>query len=161
MAIEGQDGVDAIEKANNDPWKPLPNMPFTKLADSEKYIQSLEKKLQKISKNKGNCGPTSKDMISSLEVFHKDQLGDLMKRTSISESNFLAAEQLPASSFLYRRLHPEKQAVNVEETLVLVKEDTITKDQEDSHVNKKDQDGASLELYPIFQQNKDRNNGFE
>jgi len=146
MAIKGQDMKNTTETAKNDPWTPLPQGSFTKLGDSEKYIQSLEKKLQNVSKKKEGAGPTPKDIISSLAIFHKDQMSDFINNTANADSNFPVIDAPPPSSFVHRKLYPEKQAISVEETLELVKEDTISKSLEEAQIKTSSE---VVQLYPI------------
>ncbi|BFZ06975.1 hypothetical protein BsWGS_10014 [Bradybaena similaris] len=132
-------------KCNNDPWTPLPEVepatpqpgiapapenPLSKMIDSERYIQTLERKLAQLSKSREG-EPSSRDIITSLALFHDDQMRRYISQTDIIDfglaSYSRSDEAMPPSSFVQRKLHPEKQPLNAEEIAELVKEDVLAK----------------------------------
>ncbi|CAL1526166.1 unnamed protein product [Lymnaea stagnalis] len=162
-------------KRNNDPWLPLdedlttlqnlainpiPANPLHQMIDSEKYIQSLEQKLKKISKARQG-EPTSHEIISSLALFHDDQMRRYIDDTNINSftSTGTSANDEPTTplAFMQRKLHPEKQPLNAEEILELVKEDILDKTFEEI-LEKKNGDssrmassGSTLQLTEVTQ----------
>ncbi|KAI8787790.1 CAunnamed protein product [Biomphalaria glabrata] len=142
------------QKRNNDPWAPLPEVasqpnpvecnfslgfsfedPLHQKLDSEKYIKSLESKLQKLTRVK-NKDPSSKDIISSLTLFHDDQMKRYVDDSAAGLSSPLTTtaiseESLNPLSYLQRKLYPERQPLSAEELLQLLQEDVLGKIFED------------------------------
>ncbi|GFO14268.1 RNA 3'-terminal phosphate cyclase-like [Plakobranchus ocellatus] len=105
----------------------MPQNPLYQMIDSEKYIQSLEQKLSKLTKNRRK-EPTSRDIINSLAVFHEDQMRRYIDDTigfSPSANDGFSDDGSAHSSFLQRRLYPERQPLNPEEIAELLKEDVV------------------------------------
>ncbi|KAH9489106.1 hypothetical protein Btru_057696 [Bulinus truncatus] len=145
--------MDSV-KINNDPWTPLTvdsisveqstflvmslENPLHQELDSEKYIRSLETKLNKLTKVK-NAEPSARDIISSLTLFHDDQMKRYVDDLSIDHgfhSDITYSEEfINPLSYVQRKLHPEKQPLCAEELLELLKEDILAKTFEDSFVN--------------------------
>uniref|UniRef100_A0A2C9LY07 Uncharacterized protein n=1 Tax=Biomphalaria glabrata TaxID=6526 RepID=A0A2C9LY07_BIOGL len=142
------------QKRNNDPWAPLPEVasqpnpvecnfslgfsfedPLHQKLDSERYIKSLESKLQKLTRVK-NKDPSSKDIISSLTLFHDDQMKRYVDDSAAGLSSPLtmtaiSEESLNPLSYLQRKLYPERQHLSAEELLQLLQEDVLGKIFED------------------------------
>nr|KAI8741160.1 CAunnamed protein product [Biomphalaria glabrata] len=142
------------QKRNNDPWAPLPEVasqsnpvecnfslgfsfedPLHQKLDSERYIKSLESKLQKLTRVK-NKDPSSKDIISSLTLFHDDQMKRYVDDSAAGLSSPLTTtaiseESLNPLSYLQRKLYPERQPLSAEELLQLLQEDVLGKIFED------------------------------
>ncbi|XP_059161807.1 uncharacterized protein LOC131944927 [Physella acuta] len=139
--------MNGTNKRNNDPWVPLPdviddddtsvlpslpNDPLHEMIDSEKYIQTLETKLKKIMKSKKGGEPSSREIISSLALFHEDQMKRYIEESTTSSFNSMNIdEQIAQISFVQRKLHPEKQPLNAEEILELVRADILARTYEE------------------------------
>ncbi|XP_076464313.1 uncharacterized protein LOC143296329 [Babylonia areolata] len=153
----------ARPKAQNDPWIPLtevtgiisqpPCDPRYQLIDSDRYIESLERKLKRI-KGRNKPEPSSRDIIDSLAGFKDDQMRRFLHNghtiTSEPSSSVIAADVATSSSsmaFLQRRLHPERQALNMEELFELLKDDELAR----NRLAEGEEDEA--ELMPISQTN--------
>ncbi|KAK2175380.1 hypothetical protein NP493_737g02053 [Ridgeia piscesae] len=103
----------------------------SELVSSEKYIDSLERKLDRI-KGKGKDGhePTSKEMLhhlSAVKEAHMKELTDTSDRPFESNysTNLERVNDAAAVTFLQRKLCPERQAIMVEELHPLVENDTL------------------------------------
>ncbi|CAG5114760.1 unnamed protein product [Candidula unifasciata] len=136
-------------KCNNDPWAPLhgeglassqlliaqaPENPLNQMIESERYIQTLERRLAQLSKGKQG-EPSSKDIITSLALFHDDQMRRYISQTDIIDFGLAScsgSDEMPQTSFVQRKLRPEKQPLNPEELAELVKEDVLAKVFEES-----------------------------
>ncbi|KAK7490196.1 hypothetical protein BaRGS_00018541, partial [Batillaria attramentaria] len=125
--------------AENDPWSPLPAAsgviqqppadPRYQLIDSGRYIESLEKKLNRI-KGKQKQEPNSRDIIDSLALFRDDQMRRYIeKEEQVTTSPTITQDQdnTSATSYIQRKLHPERQAINVEELFELLKDDQLAR----------------------------------
>lgn len=108
---------------------PLPKNPLYHMIDSEKYIQTLEQKLAKITKNRNKQKePTSRDIINSLADFHEDQMRRYLDDTAgiCSTSDSVAVDDSSMQpSYLQRKIYPERQPLNSEEIAELLKEDVL------------------------------------
>ncbi|RUS84782.1 hypothetical protein EGW08_007466 [Elysia chlorotica] len=151
-------------KVENDPWVPLvretetsqlssdtdrpsaclgtrlstPLNPLYQIIDSEKYIQSLENKLAKLTKNKiKQKEPTSRDIINSLATFHEDQMRRYIDDTAgycPSSNAGTIEESSMQASYLHRKIYPERQPLNAEEIAELLKEDVMAEKFEELNV---------------------------
>ncbi|XP_067681611.1 coiled-coil domain-containing protein 32-like [Haliotis asinina] len=134
MAAEDMEQPQA--PAMNDPWAPqppsngtvlpCPTDPLHELISSDRYIASLEKKLNRI-KGRSRQEPSSQDIVQSLTKLRNDQMERFLKE----ESSQTQAVQLPcggeatSTSYIQRRLYPEKQAVTGDELVVLLQDDAL------------------------------------
>lgn len=99
---------------------------FIPLPDSDHYLQKLESKLTKV---KGlNKDLTSKEMISVLQNARDDFMSHLisgsMNQMSFSEDD---VEKEVSTSYLERKLFPEKSGVTYEELQHLLECDVLAK----------------------------------
>ncbi|PVD25906.1 hypothetical protein C0Q70_13570 [Pomacea canaliculata] len=146
----------ASAKVENDPWLPLPESsaaitappvdPLRQLIDSERYIESLEKKLIRI---KGKCykAPSSADIINSLALFRDDQMRRFMAKESDVSLSSTITPQDTSSSYIQRRLHPERQAINVDELFELLKDDELARLKDEQNADKEVlQDGDTHDM---------------
>ncbi|XP_056402830.1 coiled-coil domain-containing protein 32 [Hyla sarda] len=93
--------------------------PWAPLQDSEMYLATLERKLQKI---KGQtCEVTSKDMLLSLGKAKKECWDRFLQESSETEA-YIDTGDLDNSTLehLKRWLQPEKVAINAEEVQYLI-----------------------------------------
>ncbi|KAK3592552.1 hypothetical protein CHS0354_005613 [Potamilus streckersoni] len=133
----------ATTGTQNDPWKPLdennsPNIikshvanPLYDLISSDKYIDSLEKKLHRI-KGRASEFATSKDMIAALEHKRDAQMQQYMISSNTAGADYVTVDQSSPGFSLQRKLHPEKQFLNPQEIVALLEEDVLAKNFEES-----------------------------
>ncbi|KAK7103700.1 uncharacterized protein [Littorina saxatilis] len=149
-------------KAQNDPWSPLPQDsngispppadPRHQLIDSARYIDSLEKRLKKVQ-GKQRPEPSSRQIIDSLASFREDQMQRFMNRDQNGTSVLLSSADTDSESavsgsvaYIQRKLHPEKQAINMEELFELLKDDELARiraENEDKEEKEKDRSKGS------------------
>ncbi|KAL8611098.1 hypothetical protein ACOMHN_064388 [Nucella lapillus] len=130
-------------KAQNDPWTPLPEKadgilqppcdPRHQLIDSDRYIESLERRLKRL---KGRNKPelSSRDIINSIAGFKDDQMRRFLQNghsitapPPYSSSSITDDATTTSASYLQRKLYPERQALNTEELFELLKDDELTR----------------------------------
>lgn len=77
-------------------------------------------------KSKGG-EPSSREIISSLVLFHEDQMKRYIEESTTRSFNSVNIDddQIAQISFVQRKLHPEKQPLNAEEILELVRADIL------------------------------------
>ncbi|XP_046582405.1 uncharacterized protein LOC124289787 [Haliotis rubra] len=123
--------------AMNDPWAPqspsnvtvlpCPTDPLHQLISSDRYIESLEKKLNRL-KGRSRREPSSHDIVQSLSKLRNDQMERFLKEES-SQTQAVnlssGGEATSSSSYIQRRLYPEKQAVTGDELVVLLQDDAL------------------------------------
>ncbi|XP_041430215.1 uncharacterized protein LOC494726 isoform X1 [Xenopus laevis] len=115
---------------NQKPWAPL--------QDSEVYLASLERKLQKIKGHSREM--TSKEMLHSLGQAKKESW-DRFLQENLEPEPYVEDCEVDSSSLehLRRWLQPEKVAINTEEVQHLIPAESLTEKAEN------DQDSASAE----------------
>ncbi|GFR99765.1 hypothetical protein ElyMa_006381600 [Elysia marginata] len=165
MAENGLFPRGGSQKVENDPWVPLdlskenssagsclpvPQNPLYQMIDSEKYIQSLEQKLAKLTKSRTSKQkePTSRDIINSLAVFHEDQMRryiDDSSGTCSSNNTAIVDDNSLQPSYLQRKMYPERQPLNYEEIAELVKEDVMAEKFEELNICERNSGADSLE----------------
>ena len=97
------------------------------------YLFSFaEKKLKHIN-GKHRPEPSSRDIINSLTCFRSDQMQRFMdmdqcfSTSATSLTDQTATSSLGSASYIQRRLHPERQAIDMEELFELLKDDELAK----------------------------------
>ena len=85
-----------------------------------------EQKLAKLTKNrKRQKEPTSRDIINSLAVFHEDQMRRYLDDSAEVSNGSVVDDGSMQTSYLHRRIYPERQPLNPEEIAELLKEDVM------------------------------------
>ncbi|KAL3874768.1 hypothetical protein ACJMK2_037738 [Sinanodonta woodiana] len=140
---EESDQMKATTRTQNDPWKTLDQTNYTTivqppatnplydLISSDKYLDSLEKRLHKI-KGRSSEVATSKDMISALEHKRDAQMQQYMISSSTAGADYVTVDQSSPGFSLQRKLYPEKQFLNPQEIVALLEEDVLGKNFEES-----------------------------
>ncbi|XP_053553866.1 coiled-coil domain-containing protein 32 [Bombina bombina] len=108
---------NSSEPAHNSPYSA--QKPWAPLQDSEAYLASLERRLQKI---KGlSQEVTSKDMIRSLSQAKKE-CWDRFLQENFEHEAYIESSEVDGSTLeqLRRWLQPEKVAINAEEIQCLI-----------------------------------------
>ncbi|KAL5008398.1 hypothetical protein ScPMuIL_013979 [Solemya velum] len=141
---EGKEKVDdfssRISEKDKDPWKPIQTVemiptiplpissPVGNIIPPERYIYSLEKRLDKL-KNRGSKDPTSKDILKSLSEVKDDTLARFVTSGSTngcSASNVDEEDKVSVSD-LQKRMYLDCKAAVPEETVILVRDDILDK----------------------------------
>ncbi|XP_064603578.1 uncharacterized protein LOC135468995 [Liolophura sinensis] len=119
-----------------------PKDPLYDLIDSDRYIKSLENKLRKL-KGGSKKEPTAKDMISSLEKSKEDHFRRLEQFKEDYVSNFvsdsLTSDNDSSLSYIQRRIHPDRIAIDPEELMELLQDNAVEKQVEKSQMDNSDQ----------------------
>ncbi|XP_071079431.1 coiled-coil domain-containing protein 32-like [Haliotis cracherodii] len=122
--------------AMNDPWAPQPPSnvtvmpcpvdPIHQLISSDKYIESLEKKLNRL-KGRAPREPTARDIVQSLSKLRNDQMERFLKEESCQTQavHLASGGEAASASYIQRRLYPEKQAVTGDEVVELLQADAL------------------------------------
>ncbi|CAH2222916.1 Hypothetical predicted protein [Pelobates cultripes] len=115
-----ESGAHQREFSNGEPREPLLNpQPWAPLQDSEVYLASLERRLQKV---KGlSHEVTSKDMLRSLSQA-KQECWDRCLQESFQSEAYIGDNDVDDSTLehLKRWLQPEKVAITAEELQLLI-----------------------------------------
>ena len=96
------------------------------------FFSFTEKKLKRIN-GKHKPEPSSRDIISSLACFRDDQMHRFMdmEQCFTTAANSLTNQQstcsLGSASYIQRRLHPERQAIDMEELFELLQDDELAR----------------------------------
>ncbi|XP_063425638.1 uncharacterized protein LOC134709406 [Mytilus trossulus] len=107
-----------------------PVEPLHDLISSERYIDSLERRLNKVKGNQAK-EPTAKEMLSALEKTKEGQMHQLLD----SNTQHSSSQDPCLDGAVVNKTHTGKQQ-NLEEIVALIYQDALSKDKEDTETDK-------------------------